>query len=108
MTAPFFYEEHEKPYDFFRYTSFGWEHMAEVAGLVVQEIDWLEGYYGTVSYQMNMAARNLPSGLIVRFSLLILSRRFAKADIRQRVTDRGMCKNYRVILRKPHPEAGNG
>ncbi|MDX2358766.1 class I SAM-dependent methyltransferase [Dietzia sp. PP-33] len=107
LTAPFFYEEHEKPYDFFRYTSFGWEHMAETAGLVVHEIDWLEGYFGTVSYQLNMAARSLPSNFIIRFVLLILSRHFAKADIRQRVTDRGMCKNFRVVLGKPHPEAVN-
>ena len=32
LTAPLFYAEHEKPYDFFRYTQFGLRHLLEGAG----------------------------------------------------------------------------
>lgn len=35
MTAPFVWEEHEQPYDFFRYTEFGLRHLLEENGLTV-------------------------------------------------------------------------
>jgi hypothetical protein len=101
LSAPLFYEEHEKPYDFFRYTQFGWRKMADQAGLEVKDIDWLEGYFGTVAYQMHMAAKALPTGRLTRVLLLLMARRFARQDMRKRVVDRGMCKNYRVTLIKP-------
>ena len=102
LSAPFFFEEHEKPYDFFRYTQFGWRHMAEQAGLEVEDIDWLEGYYGTLAYQMHMAARSLPKSMLpTKLLLLHMARRFARRDLRERVTNRGMCKNYRVTLVNP-------
>lgn len=36
MTAPFVWEEHEQPYDFFRYTEFGLRHLLETQGLTVK------------------------------------------------------------------------
>ena len=105
LTAPLFYEEHEQPYDFFRYTQYGWRHMAQRAGLEVRDIGWLEGYFGTVSYQLHMAARTLPMGLATRALLLHLARNFARKDLRVRITDRGMCKNYRVTMVKPSESA---
>ncbi len=38
-SAPLFYEEHEKPYDFFRYTQFGLRHLLEAAGFSVREVE---------------------------------------------------------------------
>src|SRR5688572_493780 len=35
LSAPLFYEEHETPYDFFRYTQYGWRHIASEAGFEV-------------------------------------------------------------------------
>jgi SAM-dependent methyltransferase len=102
LSAPFFYEEHEQPFDFYRYTQYAWRHMATEAGFTVKNIEWLEGYYGTVAYQMHMAARNLSKEhLIWRLLLLHFSRRLASRDLREKVTDRGMCKNYRIQLVKP-------
>ena len=49
LLAPLFYEEHEKPFDFHRYTQFAWRRVADQAGLELKEIDWLEGYFGTLS-----------------------------------------------------------
>ena len=59
-SGPLYYEEHEQPYDFYRYTRFGLRHLMTSAGFVVERLDWLEGYYGTVAYQLDGMARNLP------------------------------------------------
>jgi len=61
LTAPLFYAEHERPYDFFRYTQFGLRHLLERAGFMVEEVDWMEGYLGTLSYQARMMSKALPS-----------------------------------------------
>lgn len=106
LSAPLFFEEHEKPYDFFRYTQFGWQMMAEEAGLEIKAIDWLEGYFGTLAYQMHMASKSLPKKMIFsRVLMLHSARRFARRDLKERVTDRGMCKNYRLTMVKPSKQA---
>src|SRR5687768_9225332 len=56
-TAPLFYEEHEEPYDFFRYTQFAWRHLIREAGLTLERLDWMEGYMGTVAYQLETSAK---------------------------------------------------
>lgn len=42
-SAPLCAEEHEVPYDFYRYTQFGIRHLFTKAGFEVDEIRWLEG-----------------------------------------------------------------
>jgi SAM-dependent methyltransferase len=59
-TGPLFYEEHEQPYDFYRYTQFGVQHLFRSAGFTVERLDWLEGYFGTVAYQLHCMWRYLP------------------------------------------------
>src|SRR5688500_19671471 len=44
-----FFEEHQQPVDFYRYTRFAWRHMARRAGFKVADISWLEGAYATSS-----------------------------------------------------------
>ena len=117
-TAPLFYEEHEKPYDFYRYTQFGWHHLMREAGLEVVRLDWLEGYFGTVAYQLETASRYLPMrprqiapGLIGFFAapmmlaskaiFRLLARLFYALDERTRYTADGYPKNYVVLVRKP-------
>lgn len=100
LSAPLFYAEHETPYDYYRYTKYAWRYMAEQAGLEVRDISWLEGYFGTVAYQLDMAAKALPVDRPTRALLHVLARRFANRDIAEKVTGRGMCKNYRVTLVK--------
>lgn len=58
-SAPLFYEEHEQPYDFFRYTQFAWRHLLRNAGFDIVSLDWMEGYLGTVAYQMETASKHL-------------------------------------------------
>lgn len=59
-SAPLFYEEHELPYDFFRYTREGVQLLLRSNGLVPDFVCQLESYYGTLAYQMRYAARHLP------------------------------------------------
>lgn len=37
LTAPFLWQEHEQPYDYFRFTSFGLSHLLEQSGLQVEK-----------------------------------------------------------------------
>jgi SAM-dependent methyltransferase len=117
MTAPLFYPEHEQPHDYYRYTQYGFRHQIQSAGLEVESIEWLEGYAGTVSYQLKEAALRLPASpsaygggpvglltaagvLIARLPFLGLSALLASADVRRRHTESGQCKNYVVVARK--------
>jgi SAM-dependent methyltransferase len=117
LSTPLFYQEHEQPYDFFRYTQFGLTHLLGLAGMDVDQMDWLEGYLGTLGYQTRMASRELPTdpavygggarGLAIASSMRVarpILRRTSVAldrlDSRHRITDRGMPKNYTVVGRK--------
>jgi ubiquinone/menaquinone biosynthesis C-methylase UbiE len=100
LSAPFFYAEHEKPYDFHRFTQFAWKRMAGQTGFQVKDIQWLEGYYGTVAYQARMAAQKLPSRwLFWRIFLAMLARKATHAEMKKKVMV-GMPKNYRVVFVK--------
>lgn len=102
MSAPLFYAEHEEPYDFHRFTQFAWRRMAKEAGLEILDLAWLEGYYTTLAYQLSTAARVLPRHMLpLRALFLLLAVGFARLDLRSKAVDRGMCKNYRVILGVP-------
>ncbi len=118
LSAPLFYEEHETPYDFYRYTQFGFTHLLKSSGFRIKRIEWLEGYYGTLSYQLEMASRALPSNpssfgggykgiicsgivSILKPLFALLSIFFARLDIRSKYVENGQCKNYIVVARKP-------
>lgn len=115
-TAPLFYEEHEQPYDFFRYTQFAWRRLMDTAGLRIDRLDWMEGYFGTVAYQLNTAARYLPKGrampglagwaawpflLACKALFRLLAPIFYRLDEHHRFTARGYPKNYIAIVSKP-------
>jgi hypothetical protein len=59
-TGSLFHEEHEQPYDFYRYTQFGFRYSLDSTGFIIDRLEWLEGYFGTVGYQLNTMARYLP------------------------------------------------
>jgi SAM-dependent methyltransferase len=99
-STPLFYEEHDTPYDFYRYTQFGLRHLFEQAGFRDVRIAWLEGYLGTVSYELDVAARAVGGGRFrapVRRALRLGSRFAAHADVRHKVTDVGHPKNYTIV-----------
>lgn len=114
-SGPLFFEEHEEPYDFYRYTQYGLNHLFTSAGFAIEKIDWLEGYFGTVGYQLNRMARYLPikpsqlGGGVTSFflSLMMIALRllfgvcsivFHRLEIRIKFTDKGYPKNYIAIV----------
>ena len=118
LTAPLFYAEHERPYDFFRYTQFGLRHVLEGAGFRIEEIDWMEGYLGTLSYQARTMSRALPStsadygGGLTGVTLALIAKAskagarrladgLAKLDLEHKFVGSGLPKNYQVIAKKP-------
>jgi len=117
LTAPLFYEEHEVPYDFYRYTRYGLKYLVEEAGFSVVRIDWLEGYYGTLAYQLGKAAKALPIhpkqygggivGVVSAIIVMILkplfaisSMLFSRLDLRKKYASAGQCKNYAIVATK--------
>ncbi len=117
-TAPLFFQEHEQPYDFYRYTQFAWRYLVEQAGLKIERLDWMEGYFGTVAYQLETAARYLPhhpnklgGGALAllaapmlavgKMGFQLLARLLYRLDERTKYTDAGFPKNYVVIVRRP-------
>ena len=117
LTAPLFYPEHEQPYDFYRYTQFGFRYQLEAAGFAIRDIRWLEGYAGTVSFQLKEAVLKLPAapanygggvvGLmcaaavaLARVPLFLLASLLSSADVRHRHSTSGHCKNYAIVAEK--------
>lgn len=116
LTVPLFYAEHEVPYDYQRFTRYGLERLLPMAGFDIETLDWLEGYLGTLSYQVKGAAAALPRwsdakrhkllapfvpvSAALRVSLDALADVLGRADMVVKVTDRGYCKNYAVVARR--------
>jgi SAM-dependent methyltransferase len=120
-TGPLFYEEHEQPYDFYRYTQFGLRYLINSTGLVIERMDWLEGYFGTVGYELNCMSRYLPYkprdisygfvgyGLapitaLLKVTFAACSIVFHRLETRVKFKARGYPKNYVVIVRKAPAE----
>lgn len=118
LSAPLFYPEHEIPYDYFRYTQYGLGHLVEHAGYEIIDLQPLEGYGATFSFQLKMAIKNLPIsprsygggifGIIIASLKLvstplfiIMSKLLDLADRKKKINEGGMCKNYRLIAKKP-------
>lgn len=117
-TGPFFYEEHEQPYDFFRYTQFGLRYLFDASGFTVERLEWLEGYFGTVGYQLNSMSKNLPYKpsaiggssfvamvlapvmVILKIAFALSSILFHKLEIRSKYTSLGYPKNYIAVVTK--------
>jgi SAM-dependent methyltransferase len=51
-SGPLWFEEHEKPYDFYRYTSFALRHLFEASAFQIEDLRWLEGYLATATKQL--------------------------------------------------------
>lgn len=120
-SVPLFFQEHQAPYDFFRYTQYGLQKLFAEAGFEVVRIEWLEGYFGTLAYQFSHMYNHLPADLpavraigagwrviylaplifVTRRLALFLRGAFSKADVRWKYTTSGMPKNYVVVARKP-------
>jgi SAM-dependent methyltransferase len=97
-SAPFYYQEHEQPYDFYRYTQFGLRHIFTRAGFSDVRVEWLEGCMATLSYQLQVWSGTLPRwGKPVKPALRGAAELAARSDVRRRRTDRGHPKNHTIV-----------
>lgn len=123
LSTHLYYPEHDAPYDFFRYTQYGLRHLATAAGFVVEEVEPMEGYYGTLSVQFKLASwalprrpryygggvlgwMMLPVATLLRPLFLVLWFLFEQLDIRHRHVHTGHPLNYVVVAVKPDRPAG--
>lgn len=117
LSTPLYFDEHEIPYDFFRYTQYGLRSLFEKAGFEVESVDWLGGYFGTVAYQLQLAWHYLPTrpkdcggGMVglaiaalmwcVRPLLAVIGLIFAKLDLYHQYNRKGHCIDYGVVAVK--------
>lgn len=54
LVAPQSWHEHQIPYDFYRYTSYGLRYLLEKNGLAVEEMKALGGYFWYLSFQLQL------------------------------------------------------
>lgn len=54
LSIPFVWEEHEQPYDFGRYTSFGIKHLMEIHGFTVINVEKSGGFIETIFQLWNV------------------------------------------------------
>lgn len=114
LSAPFVYEEHLKPNDFFRFTSFGFRHLFEITGFQEISIDWLEGWFGTLGYLLRMASdeigrldkrpySTMDNRILARaeLELAAIGQSFNELDLRRLETSVGFPINWVVRARKP-------
>lgn len=116
-TGPLFFEEHETPYDFYRYTQYGLRYLCDCTGFEIVKLDWLEGYFGTLGYQFDCMARYLPwrpahlgHGIfgyflapilvLMKFFAAISSIIFHQLEKRIKFQAAGYPKNYVIIAKK--------
>jgi SAM-dependent methyltransferase len=119
-SCPLYFPEHQRPYDYYRYTQYALRMLFEGAGFDIRSLDWLEGYFGTVAYQLHLMHRDLPRSARTLTSgwrrlylqpLLTLTRLmsrplavgFSRADVRWHYEGGGMPKNYVLLAQKPLP-----
>jgi ubiquinone/menaquinone biosynthesis C-methylase UbiE len=53
LTTPFSYQEHQQPYDFYRYTRYGLKHLIEQGGLEPCRIQPMGGYFMLLREQLS-------------------------------------------------------
>ncbi len=117
-SAPLLFEEHEQPFDFYRYTQFGHRHLFAAAGLEIERLFPLEGYFGMLGYQLWRGYKRLPLWhsamarqpwsialvpffLILKLAMGVGSGVLSRLDKVIKIEDRGDPLNYVVIARKP-------
>ncbi len=116
-TCPFFYQPHQIPYDFYRYTQYSLRRLFEDAGFEVEKLTWCEGYFATVGLQFQQMHAYLPHRLrghglgwrwwlvapmvhVVRLGAFVLAGAFARLDLHWKYTKKGFPKNYMVVARR--------
>lgn len=117
-SAPMHYQEHEQPYDFYRFTQFGMRHLLSRSGWNVVKIRQLDGYLSAAAHQLAYMKQHLPhqrkdfgpgkhgtmafgAALLCRPFLKRLASLLAQAGAHHRYQATGFPMNYLAIASKP-------
>jgi len=85
LSCPQSWHQHQKPHDYFRYTSFGLRYLLDKAGYEVTELTPMGGYFWFLSFQLqNINYWIFPRGM--RFRALTLPFRILFAFLFQLIT----------------------
>ena len=106
LTTPFVMELHEEPYDFFRYTPYALRSLVESAGLCVERVEPLTGWWSTLAHTLRhggLATRRLdgPSRTATRIAgaiTLVLSAATRAVGASARPSRSASCTSDRVRL----------
>lgn len=123
LTAPLTMPEHgfpqERPRDSFRYTRFALQDLMREAGFKDLQMDWLEGYFGTLAHETWLfsnspiprrpsfyggGVRGTLTGVSIAAAQTALRRavpKLMRMDQEHRLTTVGVPRNYTIIARKP-------
>jgi hypothetical protein len=52
LSAPQSWHQHQKPHDYYRYTSFGLRYLVEESGMEIRSIEPMGGYFWFLSFQL--------------------------------------------------------
>jgi SAM-dependent methyltransferase len=52
LSGPQSWHQHQKPHDYYRYTSFGFRYLLEHAGMVVESIEPMGGFFWFLAFQL--------------------------------------------------------
>jgi len=102
LTAPHIWGVHEVPHDYFRFTPFGLRHLAEEAGLVVEEVSAMAGFWVTAGARFSYYAERFGRGVLslpVRLTHLPLQALALGLDRIHRVESEAW--NHLLVARKP-------
>ena len=111
LSAPLYYPEHEIPYDYFRYTQYGFKYLFDKSKLEIKSIEWLEGYFMTLATQLWIGSASLPLNyknyglgifgilviplmLLMKIGFFICAMILSRLDQCYKLTSVGHCKNY--------------
>jgi SAM-dependent methyltransferase len=72
LAAPQEWEMHQRPHDFFRYTRHGLEHLLQQAGLQVETMQPMGGYFRLMSRRLMNGLQFFPAPLIPLLALFVV------------------------------------
>jgi len=67
LTSPFMWQVHEAPFDFFRYTRFGLEHLLKKNGFTKLQVEATTGYWHTSALKFNYHSLRYSRGILRYF-----------------------------------------